>query len=88
MKKTITIILIVIILFNLIPTKAYAADAIVDHFKGISVSDEFLENLNNSGKNYGKFLEDLMMFLKDLILYNTINNEDYITLKEYIEKRK
>ena len=46
MKKTITIILIVIILFNLIPTKTYAADAIVDHFKGISVSDEFLENLN------------------------------------------
>lgn len=30
---------------------------------------EFLENLNNNGKNYGKFLEDLMMYLKDLILY-------------------
>jgi len=29
----------------------------------------FLENLNNNGKNYGKFLEDLMMYLKDLILY-------------------
>ena len=29
----------------------------------------FLENLNNNGKNYGKFLEDMMMFLKDLILY-------------------
>ena len=29
----------------------------------------FLENLNNNGKNYGKFLEDVMMFLKDLILY-------------------
>ena len=26
--------------------------------------------------------------LKDLILYNTINNEDYITLKEYIENMK
>ena len=30
---------------------------------------EFLENLNNNGKNYGKFLEDVMMFLKDLILF-------------------
>ena len=29
----------------------------------------FLENLNNNGKNYGKFLEEMMMFLKDLILY-------------------
>ena len=29
----------------------------------------FLENLNNNGKNYGKFLEDVMIFLKDLILY-------------------
>ena len=29
----------------------------------------FLETLNNNGKNYSKFLEDLMMFLKDLILY-------------------
>ena len=29
----------------------------------------FLETLNNNGKNYGKFLEDLMMYLKDLILY-------------------
>lgn len=29
----------------------------------------FLENLNNNGKNYGKFLEDLMSFLKDLILF-------------------
>jgi len=30
---------------------------------------EFLEKLNNNGKNYNKFLEDVMMFLKDLILY-------------------
>ena len=30
---------------------------------------EFLENLNNNGKNYSKFLEDVMFFLKDLILY-------------------
>ena len=29
----------------------------------------FLETLNNNGKNYGKFLEDVMMYLKDLILY-------------------
>lgn len=35
-------------------------------FEDITV---FLENLNNNGKNYGKFLEDMMMFLKDLILY-------------------
>ena len=26
--------------------------------------------------------------LKDLILYNTVNNEDYITLKEYLENMK
>ena len=29
----------------------------------------FLENLNNNGKNYSKFLEEVMMFLKDLILF-------------------
>ena len=29
----------------------------------------FLENLNSNGKNYGKFLDDVMLFLKDLILY-------------------
>ena len=29
----------------------------------------FLENLNNNGKSYGKFLEDIMIFLKDLLLY-------------------
>ena len=29
----------------------------------------FLENLNNNGKNYGKFLEDVLLILKDLILY-------------------
>ena len=29
----------------------------------------FLEGLNNNGKNYGKFLEDVMLFIKDLILY-------------------
>ena len=29
----------------------------------------FLENLGNNGKSYSKFLEDLMIFLKDLILY-------------------
>ena len=29
----------------------------------------FLEEVNNNGKNYGKFLEEIMLFLKDLILY-------------------
>lgn len=29
----------------------------------------FLEELNNNGKNYNKFLEEVMNFLKDLILY-------------------
>lgn len=29
----------------------------------------FLEELNNNGKNYGKFLEEVMNYLKDLILY-------------------
>ena len=29
----------------------------------------FLENLSNNGKNYSKFLEEVMFFLKDLILY-------------------
>jgi len=30
---------------------------------------DFVEKLNNNGKSYSKFLEELMMFLKDLILY-------------------
>ena len=29
----------------------------------------FLESLNNNGKNYAKFLEDVMFFLKDLVLF-------------------
>ena len=36
------------------------------NFENITI---FLENLNNIGKNYSKFLEDVMFFLKDLILY-------------------
>ena len=50
----------------------------------------FLENLNNNGKNYGKFLEDVMSFLKDLILYkkNVYSNlikVDGLYLKEINE---
>lgn len=30
---------------------------------------QFLESLNNNGKNFNKFLEDLMFYLKDLLLY-------------------
>ena len=30
---------------------------------------QFLESLNNNGKNFNKFLEDIMFYLKDLLLY-------------------
>ncbi|MBQ2872698.1 MAG: DNA polymerase III subunit gamma/tau [Bacilli bacterium] len=48
---------------------------------------EFLENLNNNGKNYGKFLEDVMMFLKDLILYKKeVTSKLIKTDSEYLSK--
>lgn len=47
----------------------------------------FLENLNNNGKSYGKFLEDLMMFLKDLILYKKNVSLNLIkTNKDYLDQ--
>lgn len=49
MKKTITIILIVILLFNLIPTKTYAANGLFEMFtgeEGIPISDDFLTSLD------------------------------------------
>ena len=47
----------------------------------------FLENLNNNGKNYGKFLEDVMMFLKDLILYKKdVSSKLIKTDVNYLEK--
>ena len=48
---------------------------------------DFLEKLNNNGKNYGKFLEDVMMFLKDLILYkNDVCNKFIRTDNNYLSK--
>ena len=47
----------------------------------------FLETLNNNGKNYGKFLEDVMMFLKDLILYKkNVSSKLIKTDNNYLEK--
>ena len=51
---------------------------------------EFLENLNNNGKNYSKFLEDVMFFLKDLILYkkevsSKLIKTDEVYLKKLVE---
>ena len=47
----------------------------------------FLETLNNNGKNYGKFLEDVMMFLKDLILYKkNVSSKIIKTDNNYLEK--
>ena len=47
----------------------------------------FLETLNNNGKNYGKFLEDVMMFLKDLILYKkNVSSKLIKTDDSYLEQ--
>ena len=47
----------------------------------------FLENLSNNGKSYGKFLDDVMMFLKDLILYKKNVSSKLITTDfSYLEK--
>ena len=47
----------------------------------------FLENLNNNGKNYGKFLEEVMMFLKDLILFKkNVSSKLIKTDSSYLEK--
>jgi len=48
---------------------------------------EFLENLNNNGKNYGKFLEDVMLYLKDLLLYKkNVSSKLIKTDVSYLEK--
>ena len=48
---------------------------------------DFLETLNNNGKNYSKFLEDVMMFLKDLILYkNEVSGSLIKTDSGYLSK--
>ena len=39
---------------------------------------EFFENIDKKGKNYGKFFEDFVEFLKDLILYKKNVNRKYI----------
>lgn len=45
----------------------------------------FLEKLNNNGKNYGKFLEDVMFYLKDLILFKkNVSNELIKTDTSYL----
>ena len=47
----------------------------------------FLETLNNNGKNYGKFLEDVMMYLKDLILYKkNVSSKLIKTDDSYLEQ--
>ena len=47
----------------------------------------FLENLNNNGKNYGKFLEDVMLFLKDLILFKkNVSSKLIKTDSNYLSK--
>ncbi len=38
----------------------------------------FFENMNANGKNYSKFFEDMMMFLKDIILYKKDVTSKYI----------
>ncbi len=39
---------------------------------------EFFENMSSSGKNYGKFLEGIVEFLKDVILYKQNVSGKYI----------
>ena len=39
---------------------------------------DFFENMDRCGKNYGKFLENFVGFLKDVILYNKNVNRNYI----------
>ena len=47
----------------------------------------FLESLNNNGKNYGKFLEEVMMFLKDLILFKkNVSSKLIKTDSSYLDK--
>lgn len=38
----------------------------------------FFDTMNSSGKNYGKFLEDIISFLKDVIIYSNNVSDRYI----------
>ena len=56
----------------------------MSNFENITI---FLENLNNNGKSYSKFLEDVMLFLKDLILYKNNVSEKLIKIeRSYLTK--
>lgn len=47
----------------------------------------FLEKLNNNGKNYSKFLEEVMLFLKDLILFKkNVGSKLIKTDENYLDK--
>ena len=47
----------------------------------------FLEKLSNNGKSYAKFLEELMLFLKDLILYKKNVSSSLIRIDRiYLDK--
>ena len=47
----------------------------------------FFEKMNNDGKNYNKFFEDFICFLKDAILYKNNVNEKYINSElDYVKK--
>ncbi len=46
----------------------------------------FFENLDETGKNYGKFFEDMIAFLKDVILFK--KNVDYKYIKNNIDEVK
>jgi len=47
----------------------------------------FFENMDSNGKNYGKFLENMVAFLKDIILYNQNVSSKYIKSDDEILKK-
>ena len=48
---------------------------------------DFFENIDAKGKNYGKFFEDFIEFLKDVILYKKNVNQKFIRSKEDMLKK-
>ena len=48
---------------------------------------EFFENMDVNGKNYGKFLENMVAFLKDIILYTQNVSSKYIKSDDEILKK-
>ncbi len=48
------------------------------HDNDVKLVNEFFENMDKTGKNYGKFLENFVGFLKDIILYSKDVNSEYI----------